>query len=180
MLLRCTQTVSALLCCFLQPWRTLNAEGFRPRRRGILTLHRCPGAAGAHSSWFHLFRILIQDSGAEGTSPAEAAVLAEQFLQTSTTGEFARRLSMLEAFGVQLDAHAREEEPGQGGAPGWCRTLAVSVSNVRAYYGQFLEAVDHRLSADRAPLEKDLADFVKLAKWEDRGFYSLKQVRSVP
>ena len=54
------------------------------------------------------------------------------------------------------------------------RTLSLVLGNLCKYYEQFQPTIDARIAADMKPLEKELADFVKLAKWEDRGFYAMK------
>jgi len=154
-----------------QRWRKLELESWEHMLDTAARKH----ANGARLSWFHLFRILIVDTSEGGT--AEAGVLAEQFLQTSTIGEFGARMSMLEAFRQHLVVLGRGEDAEEAGrrAGAGRRRLADTVANVVAYYRQFQPAVDSRVAAHREPLEKDLRDFVKLAKWEDRGYYSMKQ-----
>ncbi|EIE25917.1 hypothetical protein COCSUDRAFT_12734, partial [Coccomyxa subellipsoidea C-169] len=55
------------------------------------------------------------------------------------------------------------------------QTLVAILENVHAYYNQFSPLVDKAIKDSLAPIEKRLEDFVKLAKWEDRGYHSLKQ-----
>jgi midasin (ATPase involved in ribosome maturation) len=128
--------------------------------------------AGANVGWFHLFRLLIRD-GVEpsATELGSASTTIEQFIQTSTAGEFAARMEMLDAFRFQLLLQA-----GGRGAGCWAARLASVLGNMSTYYRQFQSAVEERLQMGRQPLDKDLADFVKLAKWEDRGYYAMKQV----
>jgi hypothetical protein len=73
--------------------------------------------AGAHRSWFHLYRVLLledardgaarapgADAGADGgavdgaAARRSAAVAVEQFVQTAPLGEFERRLELLHSF----------------------------------------------------------------------------------
>ncbi len=60
-------------------------------------------AAGAHHSWFHLYRtLLLRDAALLDQS---AATAVQQYLQTATLGEFAERLTMVKTFGwVALSA----------------------------------------------------------------------------
>ena len=54
-------------------------------------------AAGAHHSWFHLYRtLLLRDAALLDQS---AATAVQQYLQTATLGEFAERLTMVKTFG---------------------------------------------------------------------------------
>ena len=68
-------------------------------------------AAGAHSTWFHLYRLVLeqppdmQDTAEEGQQQDRlhrAALAVEQFLQTSTVGEYEQRLSMVWSFRFAL------------------------------------------------------------------------------
>ncbi len=70
--------------------------------------------AGAHRSWFHLYRVLLLEDGRDGAARApgangngaadgeavrrSAAVAVEQFVQTAPLGEFERRLELLHSF----------------------------------------------------------------------------------
>jgi hypothetical protein len=54
------------------------------------------------------------------------------------------------------------------------RALSSALSNTIAYYAQFEGNVKAAIVAGLAPHEKDLADFVQLAKWEDRGYYAMR------
>lgn len=134
--------------------------------------------AGAYSGWFHLFRLLVQDGSGSGDSSGgsgSVSVTLEQFIQTSTAGEFSARMDMLDAFRFQLLVLP----PHAGGGTGWAARMAAVLGNMSAYYRQFQPSVEERLAVGRTPLDKDLADFVKLAKWEDRGYYAMKQVGSL-
>ena len=63
---------------------------------------------GAHRTWFHLYRLVMEQLGegeAEEAKQEEAqqqtqqvALAVEQFLQTSTVGEYEQRLSMVWSF----------------------------------------------------------------------------------
>lgn len=54
--------------------------------------------AGANSSWFFLFRILLLEQASHEAAAGIAATV-EQFLQTATLGEFKSRLNMIQDFG---------------------------------------------------------------------------------
>ncbi|KAG2499138.1 hypothetical protein HYH03_002721 [Edaphochlamys debaryana] len=98
----------------------------------------------------------------------------ESFVQTSTLGEFRSRLAMLRAFGAHVEVRRAEEAAGGAPAGPLAAPLAAALANLNRYYGQFAGAVDAALAQGMAPLEKDLQDFVQLAKWDDRGYYALR------
>ena len=57
-------------------------------------------SAGAHRAWFHLYNLLAtvaSSSQQQGKDFGQAfAAAVEQFLQTSTIGEYERRLEMVQ------------------------------------------------------------------------------------
>ncbi len=55
-------------------------------------------AAGAHKSWFHLFRMLLARPVMDAQALQEAATTLEQFLQTASLGEYGARLDMVGSF----------------------------------------------------------------------------------
>lgn len=145
-------------------WRKLELDSWRA------LLHRTAerSVLDAQMGWFHLHRILLL-----GDSPVpEVAKVLEDFIQNAPVGEYSTRLDLLRTFHHHLGQAATDtEDPNQ--ATRW-RKLAAILYNVYRYYAQFLGAVQATVAAGMAPLEKDLKDFVALAKWEDRGFYAMK------
>ena len=143
-------------------WRRLELTGWRFLvKKTVLRVE-----SGAYMGWFHLYRILKR----EDTSVAEVAASVEQFVQGSPLGEYNARLSLLEAFRGQIIKSLEvETEDKQRNA-----TLVSVIRNVCNYYSQFVPAVDAAVATGLAPHEKDLKDFVVLAKWEDRGYYAMK------
>ena len=62
---------------------------------------------GAHRTWFHLYRLVMEQPGEGETEGREeeaqqqtqqVALAVEQFLQTSTVGEYEQRLNMVWSF----------------------------------------------------------------------------------
>jgi len=83
-------------------------------------------------------------------------------MQSAPLGEYSARLDLLRAFAAQAGV-----APGPGARP----TAAV-LSNVARLFDLHSPAVDAASAAALAPLTKQLADFVALARWEDRGYYA--------
>jgi midasin len=174
-------------------WRRLELASWRLLLQRVVAVH----AAGAHRSWFYLYQLLAaagqqqpaaEEEEAEGgllagssafeqLSPEEAAyrrcvTTLEAFLQTSTIGEFSQRLRLLRAFLRQLQ-YQQQQGQGQQGQQA-LGDLVCALQNLSRYYGQFEAAVSEAQAAGLAPIQKDLLDFVRLAKWEDRGYYAMK------
>lgn len=57
--------------------------------------------AGAHRSWFHLYRMLMMPAGTVDEADAaeqDKAVSVEQFMQSATLGEYQSRLDLIWSF----------------------------------------------------------------------------------
>ncbi|CAO1615519.1 unnamed protein product [Jaminaea pallidilutea] len=130
--------------------------------------------------WFRLFELCVtgmQSSAADSSEKARAYLrslvsLLDEFVRTSTLGDFAARLQLLRSFATYIDAlvsHAPSKET-HGLAE-----VAQVLSNVGAFYGQFQPKMDETLSSQRAKIEKDIRDFVQLASWKDINIHALKQ-----
>ncbi|KAG7670517.1 hypothetical protein KSW81_003079 [Nannochloris sp. 'desiccata'] len=154
-------------------WRRLELTGWR----ALLKRTVARSEAGAHVGWFHLYRIMQSMD----TSVQEVSVAIEQFIQGSPLGEYKTRLNLLKSFQGQILASLlslsvleNEDEDFVAAKKQRNTFLAAILSNMHRYYSQFIPAVEKAVAAGLAPSEKDLRDFVKLAKWEDRGYYAMK------
>jgi len=142
-------------------WRKLELEGWPALLESTQRQHE----VNAEKLWFFLYGLLHRQWGEDPEADIEATTGSlEEYMQTSTIGEFQKRLDLLLAFHGQFSA----KENGT-----FVQVLANVLYNVWKYYIQFLPAVQEMLSTGRGPIEKELKDFVKLTKWEDRGYYAL-------
>ena len=46
---------------------------------------------------------------------------------------------------------------------------------MHCYYGHYVSENENRIEALRKPIEKELKEFVKIAKWNDLNFYAVKE-----
>lgn len=123
---------------------------------------------GAWKSWFYIYRLIKSHQNMnieKSDGAAEFMSSLEQFLQTATIGEFSERLHLLSAFQAHLRLMASCETSTQ---------LSHVLENLVLYYTQFEEPINKKLENELAVIRKDLKDFVKLAKWENRGYYAMK------
>eukprot|EP00850_Spirogloea_muscicola_P001040 SM000004S14910 [mRNA] locus=s4:133208:176671:- [translate_table: standard] len=123
--------------------------------------------------WFMLYDLLHRPVGEDLEDYVMATMSSlEEFLQTASYGDFQKRLRMLLAFHRQLlqqlilDNHSPRERRLQ-------QQIADVLFNLHSYYSQFLPELGNTLAAGTGPLERELKDFVRLAKWEDRNYYSM-------
>ncbi|XP_034018727.1 midasin-like [Thalassophryne amazonica] len=124
--------------------------------------------------WFSIYQLVeknLQDQRTHAASGEEAELLSvasslQAFIEGSTLGEFHTRLSMLFSFYCHL--LLVPDQPGR-------EPLSSLLWNLHKYYAQFSESVKNRISQLRQPIEKELKDFVKISRWNDVSFWSIKQ-----
>ncbi|XP_071998055.1 midasin isoform X2 [Engystomops pustulosus] len=123
--------------------------------------------------WFSIYQLIEdflqvepQQENDEETTLQSLTKTLEAFIEGSSLGEFPSRLHMLLVFHchVLLVPQASMKV-----------SLCSHLWNLYHYYKQFLPSVEARISELRKPVEKELKDFVKISKWNDVSFWSVKQ-----
>jgi midasin len=151
-------------------WRKLELESWPALLECTLEKHE----KSAEKLWFFLHGLLHRQLGEDFSKEMEATISSlEEFMQTSPLGEFQRRLDLLSSFYGQFLLEEIYDDPHAGASRTAVQKLCNVLYNVREYYSQFLPAVEEALTIGKAPIEKELKGFVKLTKWEDRGYYAL-------
>ena len=142
-------------------WRKLELNGWK----GLLITVRDDARKQAFHSWFHIFGII----NTKVESMTEFINVIDSFIRDSSVGQFDERLKILRVFAAHLVNSPR---------PDYLRNqdiaISNSLSNLARYYSQFENQIHDYVKREMGPLEKDLSDFVSLAKWEDKGFYAMK------
>ncbi|KAK6297294.1 hypothetical protein J4Q44_G00318770 [Coregonus suidteri] len=130
--------------------------------------------------WFSLYQLVERylEEQRMGTSTVEGDLSLESlslstvsstlqaFMEGSTLGEYHTRLAMLLSFHCHILL-----APSQHGQEPLCSLLW----NLHKYYSQFSECIQTKVTQLRQPIEKELKDFVKISKWNDVSFWSIKQ-----
>ncbi|KAL1318551.1 hypothetical protein AAHE18_15G213600 [Arachis hypogaea] len=114
--------------------------------------------------WFPLYSIL------QTSSPSAQSIVQslEDFIQTSSIGEFGKRLQLLFAFlkqnhiSVCLDYDSRSFRIKQLGY----------LYNIFGFYVQFLPIVLKYIDASKKEIETELKELVKLCRWDDSKSYA--------
>ena len=151
-------------------WRKLELESWPSLLDCTLEKHE----KSAESLWFFLHGLLHRQWADDMDKEIEDTISSlEEFMQTSPLGEFQRRLDLLRSFYGQFTIEEAYNAPHGGASQTSVRMIAHILYNVHEYYSQFLLAVEEAVSLGKSPLEKELKGFVKLTKWEDRGYYAL-------
>uniref|UniRef100_A0A8B9KRB9 Midasin n=1 Tax=Astyanax mexicanus TaxID=7994 RepID=A0A8B9KRB9_ASTMX len=124
----------------------------------------------SNKHWFSIYHLVKchESNPLDELSLSSVSSTLQGFMEGSTVGEFHTRLAMLLAFHCHVLLAPKQE--GQG------KTLLCSLLwNLHKYYSQFSDSVQSRVSQLRTPIEKELKDFVKISKWNDVSFWSIKQ-----
>lgn len=119
--------------------------------------------------WFHLYSLLCCDVDVVEDKPFVADELVaslQQFVLSSSLVEFQPRLDLLLTFHCHV-YHSPSSEH---------RNDVLSILwNTYNYYGQFKGDVDEKIATHRTVVEKKLKDFVKIARWNDINYWSIKE-----
>ncbi|XP_019859132.1 PREDICTED: midasin-like [Amphimedon queenslandica] len=107
--------------------------------------------------WFYLYGLINEES----LSESDAVTLLQSFIESSSIGDYTNRLRMIESFGLQL-----EEDNS---------SLSHVLSNVHTYYIQFEESVNDNINQLSEPIETGLKDYLKILRWKDGNYWSIKQ-----
>ncbi|XP_053143364.1 midasin isoform X2 [Hemicordylus capensis] len=122
--------------------------------------------------WFSVYQMIEKYRQEQTEKKTEEVNLTavvntlQAFIEGSTLGEFHTRLQMLLEFHCHVFLMPQVE-----GNDMLCNVLW----NLYNYYKQFSECVQARLTELRQPIEKELKEFVKISKWNDVSFWSIKQ-----
>lgn len=124
--------------------------------------------------WFSIYQMLekhMQErtEEQEDDKPMTLMLLVstlQAFIEGSSLGEFHVRLQMLLVFHCHVLLMPQVE-----GKDSLCSVLW----NLYHFYKQFLDPVQAKIVELRSPIEKELKEFVKISKWNDVSFWSIKQ-----
>ncbi|OXU25001.1 hypothetical protein TSAR_006385 [Trichomalopsis sarcophagae] len=125
--------------------------------------------------WFFLYDLFESyvSKNPSSENPKEDAITTKKliesleiFMRESSFAQFEARLELLLTF----HCHTYYLNPSVE------RDNALAISwNIYNYYSQFLPDINNRISAIKAPIEKKLKDFVKIARWNDISYWSVKE-----
>jgi midasin len=148
-------------------WRRLELESWP----FILRAKEEEFQARARAWWFKLYSA-FNISAVDNLE--ESHKLLEHFVESSNYGEFVTRVAMIGGFYHQI---LLEREAGYERTN---RTNEVSAQfahylyNVYQYYSQFFPKLEKLIENERANLEKQLKDTLKLGYWDNRTYRKMK------
>ena len=93
-------------------------------------------------------------------------ITLEEFLATTSVGQYIHRLDLLKCFEGHLNLLAKEHES--------LNVIRNSLTNFLQYHHHFINSVQQTLNAGRQKIEKDLKEVLLLASWKDANITALR------
>ncbi|XP_051781409.1 midasin isoform X2 [Erpetoichthys calabaricus] len=155
-------------------WRKLELNCWTESLDNTLKKH----SENSAKHWFPIYQLLeshlqqqrnqenFDDSPKSNLSLSSVTRTLQAFLEDSTLGEFQTRLEMILSFHCHVLLI-----PDQEGK----KALSSLLWNLYNYYKQFSYSIQAKVTELRHPIEKELKDFVKISRWNDVSFWSIKQ-----
>lgn len=90
----------------------------------------------------------------------------QKFVTQSNLAEFQSRLDLLHAFHCHATYLDRTQES---------QDFVNVLWNLYSYFKQYSNVVSNKIRELRVPIEKKLKDYVKIVKWKDISYWSVKE-----
>ncbi|XP_066464567.1 midasin isoform X2 [Eleutherodactylus coqui] len=150
-------------------WRKLELNSWSLSLDNAVNRH----AEKSHRHWFSIYQLVEnylqveqEQENDQKQSLQSVTKTLEAFVEGSTLGEFRSRLHMILVFHCHVLLVPQTSRKD---------SLCSLLWNLYHYYKQFLPSVEAKINELRKPVEKELKDFVKISKWNDVSFWSVKQ-----
>ncbi|CAN6468645.1 unnamed protein product [Victoria cruziana] len=133
---------------------------------------RYESAAG--KLWFPLYSIIYQCSSksAEDDGGSTISVL-EEFIETSSVGEFKGRLELLLAFHGHINMQLNLDVVSDEKLRIRLAKIFWILYNIFGYYIQYLPLVERYIGNSKASVKSELEELTKLTKWEHHSYHAL-------
>ncbi|PFH53375.1 hypothetical protein AMATHDRAFT_1433 [Amanita thiersii Skay4041] len=160
-------------------WRRLELSGWRMLLDSQLKAH----ASEASPWWFRLYDACVHgglkacEEELNGRPEALSEYIAnlipllDEYILSSPLGQFQARLQLLHSFEVYLHFFKNTRTGAQHAALDRIQRILYSTA---CYFHLYSLKVSTSLSDQKAPLEKQVQDFIKLASWRDINIQALK------
>lgn len=128
--------------------------------------------------WYTLYESIIygsmgtfNDVSDETKFLVELLPLLDTFMMSGPVGQYSARLRLLHDFSLFLSEVLSPQHPQR---VRFITRLSLLLRSLFCFYGRFEPSVIHRLSEQRAILDKEMTTLIKLASWKDINVLSLR------
>ena len=135
--------------------------------------------------WFNLYDLLIRSNFEIKNENDEILSILSELFENSNFGEFQIRLDLLNSFFNQIKEQFLIEDKdyfyfnNEKNENKKIKNNSVKylnlIINILNYYKQFNLKINENFELNVSQIRKDLSDFVKLSKWDDKNYYMLKE-----
>ncbi|XP_050309360.1 midasin [Anthonomus grandis grandis] len=115
--------------------------------------------------WLYMYNLSTQYITQKQVSEADLVNLLQAFITKSPLAEFPGRLNLILEFHLKAVALPRTAET---------ESFINILWNVYNYFNQFSMTIANKMKDLRSPIEKKLKDYVKIVKWKDVSYWSVK------
>ncbi|KAK1434225.1 hypothetical protein QVD17_11144 [Tagetes erecta] len=118
--------------------------------------------------WFPLYSVLRQSHSADTDDYSQSTMQSlEEFIQTSSIGEFKKRLQLVFSFHGHISTSITQKSNLSHGHEHNMKILY----NTLGFYIQFLPIIMEQTESNRKNIEGELKELLKLCKWERNEWY---------
>ncbi|KAF2763346.1 midasin [Pseudovirgaria hyperparasitica] len=129
----------------------------------------------ARSWWFIAYETIIvstrsldaSDASVVKTFTTSLLKTLENYMRTTSIGEYAHRLSLLRQLQLHLVALSSSHTTSS--------TVAIALGNFIGFYSRFEKPIQECIQVLRKPLEKEINKAIQLASWKDINIDALRQ-----
>ncbi|RWS31507.1 midasin-like protein [Leptotrombidium deliense] len=118
--------------------------------------------------WFHFYSTLtalLNEEMPVSSTLREFVSYTRRFLEESKLGEFPVRLNLLHRFSQFVAIFENNSNH---------IVIGNILHNMFTFYKQFETSVTEKITKEKGLIEKEAKDFVKIMRWSDRNFYTVK------
>lgn len=116
--------------------------------------------------WLYMYNIMRQFIIEKQFDKKELVETLQNFITKSNLAEFQRRLDLLKAFHCHATYLNRTKES---------EDFINVLWNLHCYFDQYSVIISNKIRDLRSPIEKKLKDYVKIVKWKDISYWSVKE-----
>jgi len=138
-------------------WRKLELAGWKVLLQNCLTRVRNQTA----NYWLHVVGVVMES----GTKKEEVVRSLVRFMEAGSLADFQSRLDILESVSVLLDLVGHKKP-----------SVLAALRNLHTYFAGLNPGVEQALKERFGAAESKVKEFIKMARWKDTSFWSVKGI----